>query len=97
MKVSPFKFIYIYIYILYKVEILFKPNLSVYVCETPSWRLESRPLSLTPHKQIYTCGVTITPKVCGDSLENLLQETCQGRGTTHENAMRTKSWVSSSY
>ena len=33
----------------YKIEFLLYPNLSVYVCEAPSWRLESRPLPLTPH------------------------------------------------
>ena len=31
---------HIYIYILYKLEFLLYPNLSVYVCETPSWKLE---------------------------------------------------------
>ena len=30
----------------YKIEFLLYPNLSVYVCEAPSWRLESRPLPL---------------------------------------------------
>ena len=34
----------IYIYI-YKIEILLKPNLSVYMCETSSLRLEPWPLS----------------------------------------------------
>ena len=45
--------IYIYIYILYKIEILLQPNLSVYVRETPPWRLESRPLPPTPHMHLY--------------------------------------------
>ena len=29
----------------YKIEILLYPNLSVYVCEASSWKLEPRPLS----------------------------------------------------
>jgi len=29
---------------LYKIEILLYPNISVYVCEVPSWKLEHRPL-----------------------------------------------------
>ena len=37
----------------YKIEILLQPNLSIYVCETPSQRLESRSLSPTPHKHLY--------------------------------------------
>ena len=34
-------------------RILLQPNLSVYVCEAPSWRLEPRPLPPTPHKHLY--------------------------------------------
>ena len=45
--------IYIYFF-LYKMEILFQFNLSVYMCEAPSQRLESRPLPSTPHKHLYS-------------------------------------------
>ena len=38
---------FFFYFILYKIEILLYHNLSVYVCETPSWRLEPRPLP--PH------------------------------------------------
>ena len=34
-------------------RILLYPNLSVYVCETPSWRLEPGPLPPTLHKHLY--------------------------------------------
>ena len=50
--------IYIYIYILYKIEILLYSNLSVYVCEAPSWRLEPRSLLPTLHK--YKCDESTT-------------------------------------
>ena len=56
-------FIYIYIYI-YKIEILLYPNLSVYMCETPSWRLEPWPLPPTPHKHLYLWSDQCT-KMCG--------------------------------
>ena len=49
-----FSFFFLYIY------------LCVYVCETPSKRLEPRPL--TPPTSTYTCRVTITPRACSDSL-----------------------------
>ena len=56
----------LYIYIWYKIEILLKPNLSVYVCEALFWRLE--PWFLSPHPtSIYTCEVTISLRVCGGS------------------------------
>ena len=46
--------IYLFIIIFfYKVEILLYHNLSVYVCETPSWRFEFRPLPPTLHKHLY--------------------------------------------
>ena len=48
---APFIYIYIYIYIWYKIEILLKPNLSVYVCEALFWRLE--PWFLPPHPQVF--------------------------------------------
>ena len=42
-------------------------NLCVYVCETPSWRLEPRPLpSLLT--STYTCGVTIALRMCDSTL-----------------------------
>ena len=43
----------VYIYIFYKIEILLYLNLSVYVCEVPSWKLELRPLPPTSHKYLY--------------------------------------------
>ena len=56
----------LYIYIWYKIEILLKPNLSVYVCETLFWRLE--PWFLPPHPtSIYTFEVTIALRVYGGS------------------------------
>ena len=49
----PFSFFFFLILFLYKIEILLQPNLSIYVCEIPSQRLESRPLLSTPHKHLY--------------------------------------------
>ena len=46
----------------YKTKFLLQPNLSVYVCESPSWRLESRPLPPTSYS-IYTCRMTAAPRV----------------------------------
>ena len=41
--------------------------------ETPSWKLE--PWPLPPHPtSIYTCGVTIAPKVCGGKYQNKLSK-----------------------
>ena len=56
-------FIYLFIYLfLYKIEFLFYHNISVYVCETLSWKLEPWPLFSTPHTphstNTYTCEVT---------------------------------------
>ena len=45
---------YIYIYILYKIEFYSNPiNLNVYVCEVLSWRLKSQSLLPTPHMHLY--------------------------------------------
>ena len=41
--------VFLFFIFFYKIEFLLYPNLSVYVCEAPSWRLESRSLPLTPH------------------------------------------------
>ena len=38
---------------LYKIEILLYSNQSVYVCKTPSWRLEPRSFLPIPHKHLY--------------------------------------------
>ena len=60
------------IFFLYKIEILLYPNLSVYVCEAPSWKLEPR--SLPPHTtSTYTCEMTTTPRVCDGSLGNVIK------------------------
>ena len=37
----------------YKIEILLYPNLCVYVCKGPSWRLKPRSLPPTLHKHLY--------------------------------------------
>ena len=37
----------------YKIEILLYPNLSVYVCETPFWKLEPHIFPPTSHKHSY--------------------------------------------
>ena len=37
-------------------RILLWPNLSIYVCETLSWRLKLRPLPPTLHKHLYLCS-----------------------------------------
>ena len=55
-----------FFFFFYKIEILLYPNLSVYVCETPSWRFELWPLPFTPIST-YTCGVTIVLRVCSDN------------------------------
>ena len=47
-----YKTSYIHIFI-YKIKILLYPNLIIYVCETPSWRLEHRPMPPIPHKHLY--------------------------------------------
>ena len=44
---------FFYLFFIIQDRILLQPNLSVYVCETPSWRFEPQPLSLTPHKHLY--------------------------------------------
>ena len=45
-------FVFFFFFLIYKIKILLKPNLSVYMCETPSWRLKPRLLPLTPHKYL---------------------------------------------
>ena len=45
--------IFFFFFFFIQDRILLQPNLSVYVCETPSWRFESRPLPPTPYKHIY--------------------------------------------
>ena len=37
----------------YNIEFILYSNLSVYVCEVLSWRLEPQPLPPTPHKHLY--------------------------------------------
>ena len=51
---------FLFLFFLYKIEILLYPNLNVYVCEPPFQKLESHPLSPPSHPtSTYTCGVTI--------------------------------------
>ena len=65
-----FFFFLLLFFFFYKIKFLLYPNLSIYVCETPSWRLEFRPLP--PHlTSIYICRRTTAPRVCGCSNGNL--------------------------
>ena len=41
------------LFILYTIKFLFYSNLSIYMCETPSWRLEPWLLAPTLHKHLY--------------------------------------------
>ena len=52
------------VFFLYKIKILLYPNISVYMCETPSWRLESWSLPTHPIST-YTYEVTNTLRVWG--------------------------------
>ena len=58
----PFLPFYFFYFFIYKIEILLYLNLSVYIYKVSSWKLEPQPLP--PPTSIYTCGVTIIPKVC---------------------------------
>ena len=48
-----FVFCFLFFIFLYKIELLLYLNLSIYVCEAPSWILELRPLPPTSHEHLY--------------------------------------------
>ena len=62
---------------LYKIEILFLSNLSVYVYKASSWKLEPRPLHPYPTS---TCEVTITTRVYGGVAGQILNKDNQVKG-----------------
>ena len=39
--------------IIYNIEILLYPNLTIYVCETSFWKFKSQPMPPTPYKHLY--------------------------------------------
>ena len=43
----------LFFFFFYKIEFLLYPNLSVYICKAPSWKLEPHPLSTMPYKHLY--------------------------------------------
>ena len=43
----------IFFLIIYNIEILLYPNLTIYVCETSFWKFESQPMPPTPYKHLY--------------------------------------------
>ena len=68
-----FLFFFFFFFLQDKISTL--PNLSIYVCEIPFWRLESRPL--LPHlTNIYICGEITAPRMCDSSNGNLWLVTC---------------------
>ena len=56
--------LYIYIYIYIQNKNSTQPNLSVYVCETPSWKFKLSTLAPPHPTNTYTCGFIDCVKVC---------------------------------
>ena len=62
---------------LYKIEILFLSNLSVYVYKASSWKLEPRPLLPYPTS---TCEVTIITRIYGGVAGQILNKDNEVKG-----------------
>ena len=68
---------FLFFLFLYKIEILFLSNLSVYVYKVSSWKLEPRPLLPYPTS---TCEVTIITRVYGGVAGQILNKDNQVKG-----------------